>query len=153
MFFSTKFAVSFNVLKTYLRLRIKIDKTLPIWLSIFYYQKSKFKGKQTHFCEINSRFVGSELGAWCDKKLLILFLPIVFQNITIKLWMWPLTNDLILKDPISSSKSTEKDWKKVELVSEELNHYGLIAGLFRQISRGHTGWFVLFALFEYFSLK
>merc|ERR1712008_33429 len=31
------------------------------------------------------------------------------QNITIKLWMWPLTNDLILKDPISSSKNTEKD--------------------------------------------
>ena len=26
----------------------------------------------------------------------------------------------------------------VELVSEELNHFGLIAGLFRQI-RGHTG--------------
>ena len=27
---------------------------------------------------------------------------------------------------------------QVELVSEELNHFGLIAGLFRQI-RGHTG--------------
>ena len=40
---------------------------------------------------------------------------------------------------------------QVELVSEELNHFGLIAGLFRQI-RGHTGWFVLFALFEDFSL-
>ena len=40
----------------------------------------------------------------------------------------------------------------LELVSEELNHFRLIAGLFRQI-RGHTGWFVLFALFEDFSLK
>ena len=38
----------------------------------------------------------------------------------------------------------------LELVSEELNHFWLIAGLFRQI-RGHTGWIVLFALFEYFS--
>ena len=28
--------------------------------------------------------------------------------------------------------------RKIELVSEELNHFGLIAGLFRQI-RGHTG--------------
>ena len=42
----------------------------------------------------------------------------------------------------------EKEWR-LELVSEELNHFGLSAGLFRQI----TGWFVLFALFENFSLK
>ena len=41
---------------------------------------------------------------------------------------------------------------RLELVSEELNHFGLIAGLFWKI-RGHTGWFVLFALFEDFSLK
>ena len=98
------------MLKTYLRLRIKTDKTFFFIIC----QESKSKGKQTHFCKINSRFVDLELGAWCacDRKLLILFLPIFFQNITIKLWMWPLTNDLILKDPISSSKSTKKAWKK-----------------------------------------
>ena len=109
-FFFTKFAVSFDMLKTYLRLRIKTDKTFFFIIC----QESKSKGKQTHFCKINSRFVDLELGAWCacDRKLLILFLPIFFQNITIKLWMWPLTNDLILKDPISSSKSTKKAWKK-----------------------------------------
>ena len=40
------------------------------------------------------------------------FPSIFFQNTTIKLWMWPLTKDLILKDPISFSKSTKKAWKK-----------------------------------------
>ena len=35
---------------------------------------------------------------------------------------------------------------KVELVSKELNHFGLIAGLFRQIG-GHSSRFVLFCSF------
>ena len=35
----------------------------------------------------------------------------------------------------------------VELVSKELNQFGSIAGLIRQI-RGHNEWFVLFALIE-----
>ena len=39
----------------------------------------------------------------------------------------------------------------LELVSKELNHFGEIAGLFRQIWC-HTWWFVLFALFEDFLL-
>ena len=39
----------------------------------------------------------------------------------------------------------------LELVSKELNHFGVIADLFRQIGV-YTPWFVLFALFEDFSL-
>ena len=35
---------------------------------------------------------------------------------------------------------------KVELVSKELNHFGVIAGLFRQIG-GHSSRFVLFCSF------
>ena len=41
---------------------------------------------------------------------------------------------------------------KVELVSKELNHFGVIADLFRQIG-GHSSRFVLFCSFEDFSLK
>ena len=36
--------------------------------------------------------------------------------------------------------------KKVELVSKEFNHFGVIAGLFRQIG-GHSSRFVLFCSF------
>ena len=36
--------------------------------------------------------------------------------------------------------------KKVELVSKKLNHFGVIAGLFRQIG-GHSSRFVLFYFF------
>ena len=42
---------------------------------------------------------------------------------------------------------------ELELVSEELNHFGLIAGLFRQIGGHIVGDLCYFALFEYFSLK
>ena len=35
---------------------------------------------------------------------------------------------------------------KLELVSKELNHFGVIAGLFRQIG-GHSSRFVLFCSF------
>ena len=41
--------------------------------------------------------------------------------------------------------------KKVKLVSQELNHIGVIALLFRQIG-GHSSIFVLFCSFEDFSL-
>ena len=43
-------------------------------------------------------------------------------------------------------KSYGKNERDLELVSEELNHFGLIAGLFRQIG-GHSRWFVLFCSF------
>ena len=40
----------------------------------------------------------------------------------------------------------EEEGSKVELVSKELNHLGVIAGLFRQIG-GHSSKFVLFCSF------
>ena len=44
-------------------------------------------------------------------------------------------------------------WPKVELVSKELNHFGVIAGLFWQIG-GHSSRFVLFCSFwRLFSMK
>ena len=45
----------------------------------------------------------------------------------------------------------ESKAKCLELVSKELNHFGAIADLFRQIG-GHSSRFVLFSLFEDFSL-
>ena len=45
----------------------------------------------------------------------------------------------------------ESKAKCLELVSKELNHFEVIAGLFQQIGV-HSGWFVLFFSYEYFSL-
>ena len=45
----------------------------------------------------------------------------------------------------------KNDGHIVELVSKELNHFGVIAGLFRQIG-GHSSRLCFFALFEDFSL-
>ena len=42
--------------------------------------------------------------------------------------------------------SAKKDDMKLELVSKELNHFGVIADLFRQIG-GHSSRFVLFCSF------
>ena len=46
---------------------------------------------------------------------------------------------------LSSQQHTLKD-KSIELVSKELNHFGVIADLFRQIG-GHSSGFVLFCSF------
>ena len=46
----------------------------------------------------------------------------------------------------SSNERNPRDDSKVELVSKELNHFGMIAGLFRQIG-GHISRFVLFCSF------
>ena len=43
-------------------------------------------------------------------------------------------------------RHVEKQEHKLELVSKELNHFGVIAGLFRQIG-GHSSRFVLFCCF------
>ena len=46
----------------------------------------------------------------------------------------------------SSSKIVFHKVQRLELVSKELNHFGVIAGLFRQIG-GHSNRFVLFCSF------
>ena len=46
----------------------------------------------------------------------------------------------------SHSVETHKQARIIELVSKELNHFGVIAGLFRQIV-GHSSRFVLFCSF------
>ena len=47
---------------------------------------------------------------------------------------------------VESKFIKDDESKKVELVSKELNHFGVIAGLFRQIG-GHSSRFVLFCSF------
>ena len=47
---------------------------------------------------------------------------------------------------IKDEKAKDKLGVGVELVSKELNHFGVIAGLFRQIG-GHSSRFVLFCSF------
>ena len=56
------------------------------------------------------------------------------------------TEQMLLKVSIFKKKNVKLYQVELELVSKELNHFGVIAGLFRQIG-GHSSRFVLFCSF------
>ena len=73
---------------------------------------------------------------------------VFFESLTVSYWPYCVYISIALFDQLATvvveAKFFEEDF--LELVFKELNHFGVIAGFFRQIG-GHSSRFVLFCSF------
>ena len=125
-----------------------IRNTQCIWIKLLFVTKFFISGRIVNVSSVAGLYGYPGLSTYCATKHAIEAVSSVLRHELVKFDI-----SVVTVQPGDFSKATHLLGTDLELLSKELNHFGVIADLFRQIG-GHSSRFVLFCSFwRLFTIK